>query len=153
MTDLRVTGPNSDGEYWLHIEAGGMMGGINLGASHGPMVQRLLDAAAIEAPAQEPVAWRWRICYREEWCWSIIKPMFSTHDLEQGTVFDVQPLYTTPADAEAHLTALLRAEYERAIWDATGVIAKLETPMIEERMNGHEDAYQAVKALLTQEGR
>lgn len=46
MAELRVTGPNSDGEYWLHIKAGGKMGGICLGAQHGPMVTGLLDAAA-----------------------------------------------------------------------------------------------------------
>lgn len=55
MTDLRITGPNNDGEYWLHIKAGGKMGGINLGVAHGPIVQKLLDAvsqSAIEAPTQ-----------------------------------------------------------------------------------------------------
>lgn len=50
MTELRITGPNGDGEYWLHIKAGGKMGEINLGVAHGPLVRRLLDAAAIEAP-------------------------------------------------------------------------------------------------------
>jgi len=43
---LRVTGPNSDNEYWLHIKAGGRSGGINLGAEHGPICARLLEAAA-----------------------------------------------------------------------------------------------------------
>lgn len=42
---LRITGPNSDGEYWLHIKAGGRDGGINLGVDHGPICKRLLDAA------------------------------------------------------------------------------------------------------------
>lgn len=53
MAELRVTGPNSDGEYWLHIKAGGKMGGINLGAAHGPIVRRLLDAASIAALRRE----------------------------------------------------------------------------------------------------
>ena len=58
---LRITGPNSDGEYWLHINAGGITGGINLGSEHGPICKRLLDAASSDAaldltpaPAVEP---------------------------------------------------------------------------------------------------
>ena len=43
---LRVTGPNGDGEYWLHIKADGKSGGINLGAVHGPICKRLLDAVS-----------------------------------------------------------------------------------------------------------
>ena len=43
---LRITGPNSDGEYWLHIKAGGRSGGVNLGGEHGPICTRLLDAAS-----------------------------------------------------------------------------------------------------------
>lgn len=43
---LRVTGPNSDGEYWLHIEADGRSGGINLGDQHGSICKRLLDAVS-----------------------------------------------------------------------------------------------------------
>jgi hypothetical protein len=43
---LRITGPNNDGEYWLHIKAGGKSGGINLGAEHGPISKRILDAAS-----------------------------------------------------------------------------------------------------------
>lgn len=50
---LRITGPNSDGEYWLHMAGFGRRGGINLGADHGGIVQSLLDAfteaAAIRA--------------------------------------------------------------------------------------------------------
>ena len=43
---LRITGPNNDGEYWLHIKAGGKSGGINLGTEHGPISKRILDAAS-----------------------------------------------------------------------------------------------------------
>ena len=59
---LRITGPNSDGEYWLHMDGNGRRGGINLGASHGPIVDSLLEAfsetpAAREAgQAAQPVA-------------------------------------------------------------------------------------------------
>lgn len=49
---LRITGPNSDGEYWLHINAGGRSGGVNLGGEHGPICKRLLDAAS-ETGAKE----------------------------------------------------------------------------------------------------
>lgn len=49
---LRITGPNSDGEYWLHIKAGGRFGGFNLGGEHGPICTRLLDAAS-ETGAKE----------------------------------------------------------------------------------------------------
>lgn len=49
---LRITGPNSDGEYWLHIKAGGRSGGVNLGGEHGPICKRLLDAAS-ETGAKE----------------------------------------------------------------------------------------------------
>jgi hypothetical protein len=41
---LRITGPNSDGEYWLHLKGFGRSGGINLGTTHGRIVQSLLDA-------------------------------------------------------------------------------------------------------------
>lgn len=47
---LRITGPNKDGEYWLHIKAGGRSGGINLGAEHGPISKRILDAASEKEP-------------------------------------------------------------------------------------------------------
>jgi len=47
---LRITGPNSDGEYWLHMDGNGRRGGINLGASHGPIVDSLLEAFS-ETPA------------------------------------------------------------------------------------------------------
>jgi len=43
---LRVTGPNSDGEYWLHIKADGRSGGINLGNQHGSICKRILDAVS-----------------------------------------------------------------------------------------------------------
>lgn len=76
--------------------------------------------AAIEAPVQEPVAWRWRLCYREEWCWSVSKPVFSTRDLEQGTVFDVQPVYTAPQPDE---TAALRAKLAEVAMDLAEVEA------------------------------
>ena len=50
---LRITGPNGDGEYWLHLKGLGRSGGINLGTAHGGIVQSLLDAfseaAAIRA--------------------------------------------------------------------------------------------------------
>lgn len=49
---LRVTGPNSDGEYWLHIKAGGRSGGINLGDQHGSICKQLLDAVS-ETGAKE----------------------------------------------------------------------------------------------------
>lgn len=49
---LRITGPNSDGEYWLHIKAGGRSGGVNLGGEHGPICKRLFDAAS-ETGAKE----------------------------------------------------------------------------------------------------
>ena len=49
---LRITGPNSDGEYWLHIKAGGRSGGVNLGGEHGPICKRLLDEAS-ETGAKE----------------------------------------------------------------------------------------------------
>lgn len=49
---LMITGPNSDGEYWLHINAGGRSGGVNLGGEHGPICKRLLDAAS-ETGAKE----------------------------------------------------------------------------------------------------
>ncbi len=45
---LRITGPNSDGEYWLHLKGGnGPEGGINLGSERrGMIVSALLKAAA-----------------------------------------------------------------------------------------------------------
>lgn len=44
---LRITGPNSDGEYWLHIkDSDGKACGINLGVSHGPIASKLLAAAS-----------------------------------------------------------------------------------------------------------
>lgn len=49
---LRITGPNSDGEYWLHIKAGGRSGGVNLGGEHGQICKRLFDAAS-ETGAKE----------------------------------------------------------------------------------------------------
>lgn len=99
--------------------------------------------AAIEAPVQEPVAWRWRLCYREEWCWSVSKPMFSTHDLEQGTVFDVHPLYTAPQTDEtaalrAKLAEVERAAYERgaeAGWNAARTSVYGICEAIEDRAN------------------
>ena len=42
---LRITGPNDDGEYWLHIKTGNFSGGINLGSEHGPISQKLLREA------------------------------------------------------------------------------------------------------------
>jgi hypothetical protein len=54
----RITGPNSAGEYWLHIDAGGRSGGINLGTEHGLIVKRLLDAASEAPAAPAPVAVR-----------------------------------------------------------------------------------------------
>ena len=53
---LRITGPNGDGEYWLHIEADGRSGGINLGSDHGPICQRLLDATSQPTPEVRPGA-------------------------------------------------------------------------------------------------
>ena len=53
---LRITGPNGDGEYWLHIEADGRSGGINLGSDHGPICKRLLDAASQPAQHVQPGA-------------------------------------------------------------------------------------------------
>jgi hypothetical protein len=41
--NLRITGPNGDGEYWLHMKGNGRHGGINLGSSHGPIAGSLLD--------------------------------------------------------------------------------------------------------------
>ena len=46
---LRITGPNSDGEYWLHLKGGNgpESAGINLGGEHrGMIVSALLKAAA-----------------------------------------------------------------------------------------------------------
>lgn len=46
---LRITGPNSDGEYWLHLKNGNgpQSGGINLGSERrGMIVSALLKAAA-----------------------------------------------------------------------------------------------------------
>lgn len=46
---LRITGPNSDGEYWLHLKNGNgpQSGGINLGSERRSMiVSALLKAAA-----------------------------------------------------------------------------------------------------------
>lgn len=40
---LRVTGPNGDGEYWLHMKGESRSGGLNLGAEHTPIVRSLLD--------------------------------------------------------------------------------------------------------------
>lgn len=40
---LRITGPNGDGEYWLHMKNDNRIGGLNLGAEHSPMVKSLLD--------------------------------------------------------------------------------------------------------------
>ena len=53
---LRITGPNGDGEYWLHIEADGRSGGINLGSDHGPICKRLLDAASETPARREPLS-------------------------------------------------------------------------------------------------
>lgn len=53
---LRITGPNDDGEYWLHIKADGRSGGINLGSDHGPICKRLLDAASETAQHVQPGA-------------------------------------------------------------------------------------------------
>lgn len=40
---LRMTGPNSDAEYWLHIEADGRSSGINIGGAGSPFQKRILD--------------------------------------------------------------------------------------------------------------
>jgi hypothetical protein len=47
---LRVTGPNSDGEYWLHLKDGVNDLGMNLGADHGIIGGKLL-AKAVAIPA------------------------------------------------------------------------------------------------------
>ncbi len=54
---LRITGPNSDGEYWLHLKNGNgpQSAGINLGGEQQGMmasVAALLKAAAAEAPVE-----------------------------------------------------------------------------------------------------
>lgn len=113
MTELRITGPNGDGEYWLHIKAGGKMGGINLGVAHGPLVQSLLDAAAIEAPVQEPVAWRYRWKIDGEYVGWRFSDHSNAHPLLDW--FEEVPLYATPPDA---LTRLSHAHAARRRPDA-----------------------------------
>lgn len=50
---LSITGPNSDGEYWLHLKgADGKAAGINLGASHLPIATGLLQKSAIPCPKE-----------------------------------------------------------------------------------------------------
>lgn len=51
---LRITGPNSDGEYWLHLKSLGRSGGINLGTTHGGIVQSLLDAFSESTTKGDP---------------------------------------------------------------------------------------------------
>lgn len=46
---IRITGPNSDGEYWLRLKGLGRDGGINLGVVHGGIVQSLLDCFSEDA--------------------------------------------------------------------------------------------------------
>jgi hypothetical protein len=43
---LRITGKNSDGEYWLHIDGSGQSAGFNLGAPSGMISSALLMAAS-----------------------------------------------------------------------------------------------------------
>ena len=50
VNGLRVTGPNSDGEYWLHLKDGVNDLGMNLGADHGIIGGKLL-AKAVAIPA------------------------------------------------------------------------------------------------------
>lgn len=50
---LRIIGPNSDGEYWLHLKGFGRRGGINLGTTHGGIVRSLLDAFSENAAKGE----------------------------------------------------------------------------------------------------
>lgn len=214
MTDLHITGPNSDGEYWLHIKADGKMGGINLGASHGPIVKSLLDTVsrvAIEAPAQKPVAQccmcgkggvstaedgtpgcelpdgRW-VCSGECWdraaSWPVPdqtqpdalalvaaayrdaedKARYDYRDWDNATPIECDATACeyvadaisklTPADAEAHLTALLRAEYERGVRGAAGLPAFDCTGDPCGTFDGKVFVkLDAILALLTQEGR
>lgn len=77
--------------------------------------------------AVEPVAWRWRVDYRDAWCWSDTRPEFSPRDLESGSVFDIQPL--VPASSIASLSERL-AEVEQ---ENTELRAKLAEAVEAER--------------------
>jgi hypothetical protein len=54
VNGLRVTGPNSDGEYWLHLKDGVNDLGMNLGADHGIIGGKLLAIAALLNSEAEP---------------------------------------------------------------------------------------------------
>lgn len=146
--------------------------------------------AAIEAPVQEPAAWRRKHPSGEFWEYSgvhltdVDQPLYTTPpdhlalvaaayrdaadkalngNIEtqghQGMALEIS--CSTPADAEAHLTAMLRAEYERGVRDAAEQIADTcphaDVPggncTPDTFDEGTSAAYEAVLALLTQEGR
>lgn len=44
--NLRITGKNSDGEYWLHIDGSPQKAGLNLGDPMGMITSALLMAAS-----------------------------------------------------------------------------------------------------------
>lgn len=54
-----------------------------------------ISAYLAALPQAEPVAWRWRVSYRDDWCWSATKPEFSPLDRERRIVFDVEPLFAS----------------------------------------------------------
>ena len=45
---MRITGPNSDGEYWLHLSGSGESCGFNLGRPMGMVSTALLMAASVK---------------------------------------------------------------------------------------------------------
>ena len=152
--------------------------------------------AAIEATAQEPVAWQCKD-YADGWITYTARHADQAREYQEATGCTIRPLYATPpdhlalvaaayrdaadiaddddgtrkqwgehrnqkvaditakeimdailartpADAEAHLTALLRAEYERGVRDARDAMRDAVT----------EAEYEAaILALLTREGR
>lgn len=167
-----------------------------------PAYDRIL--AAIEAPAQKPVAWQCKD-YADGWITYTARHADQAREYQEATGCTIRPLYTTPpdhlalvaaayrdaadqcgahsysnnyfvskalhdastailartpADAEAHLTALLRAEYERGVREAAGVM----DTYLENARIGQASVVRALEelagwlrgkilALLTQEGR
>lgn len=47
--DVRITGPNDDGEYWLHLSGSGQSCGLNLGRPMGMVSTALLMAASVRS--------------------------------------------------------------------------------------------------------
>jgi len=53
---MRITGPDDDGEYWLHLSASDHHCGFNLGKPLGMVSTALLMAASVRADRPAPAS-------------------------------------------------------------------------------------------------